>query len=40
MLDAQQTAYVRSDLDLTEQVIQMYNSGGGGGDDEKKPDNK
>lgn len=39
VLDAQQAAYVRSDLDLTEQVIQLYNSGGGG-DDEKKPDNK
>jgi outer membrane protein len=34
--------YVRPDLDLTDQVIQLYNSGGGGGDDaeEKKPDGK
>jgi len=34
--------YVRPDLDLTDQVIQLYNSGGAGdsGDEEKKPDPK
>lgn len=40
VLDKQATAYVRPDLELTEQVIQLYNTGGGGGDEEKKPDNK
>lgn len=36
VLDKQATAYVRPDLDLTEQVIQLYNTGGGGDADEKK----
>jgi outer membrane protein len=41
ILDKQAAPYVRPDLDLTEQVIQMYNSGGGdSGDDEKKGDGK
>lgn len=42
VLDKQAAPYVRPDLDLTEQVIQMYNTGGGGepAADEKKPDNK
>jgi outer membrane protein len=41
ILDKAGTAYVRPDLDLTDQVIQLYNSGGGGdADDEKKPDGK
>jgi len=41
ILDRQATPYVRPDLDLTDQVIQLYNSGGDTGDtggDEKKPD--
>jgi outer membrane protein len=42
ILDKQATPYVRPDLDLTDQVIQLYNSGGDAGDsgggDEKKPD--
>lgn len=33
IIDAQAVPYVRSDLDLTDQVVQMYNGGGGGGDD-------
>jgi outer membrane protein len=43
ILDKAGAPYVRQDLDLTDQVIQMYNSGGGGdsGDsEEKKPDGK
>jgi outer membrane protein len=43
VVDAQAVPYVRSDLDLTDQVVQMYNGGGsGGGDDkdEKKDDKK
>ena len=42
ILDKQAAPYARQDLDLTEQVIQMYNSGGDPGDsaDEKKPDGK
>jgi outer membrane protein len=42
ILDKQAAPYVRPDLDLTEQVIQMYNGGGGdsGDADEKKPDGK
>lgn len=43
ILDKQAAPYVRQDLDLTEQVIQMYNTGGGGDDsggEEKKPDGK
>lgn len=36
IVDAQAVPYVRSDLDLTDQVIQMYNGGGGGGDDADK----
>jgi outer membrane protein len=39
VLDKQATAYVRPDLELTEQVIQLYNTGGGS-DEEKKPDAK
>jgi outer membrane protein len=30
VLDKQTVAYIRSDLDLTDQAIQLYNSGGGG----------
>lgn len=30
VLDKATTAYVRTDLDLTDKAIQMYNSGGGG----------
>ena len=30
ILDKQTVAYIRSDLDLTDQCIQLYNSGGGG----------
>jgi outer membrane protein len=37
VIDKQAAPYARSDLDLTEQVIQMYNSGGAGGDDADKP---
>jgi outer membrane protein len=42
ILDKAGAPYVRTDLDLTDQVIQLYNSGGGGdsGDEEKKPDGK
>ena len=42
VVDAQAVPYVRSDLDLTGQVIQMYNGGASGGDDkeEKKDDKK
>jgi len=32
ILDRSATPYARPDLDLTEQVVQMYNSGGEGGD--------
>ncbi len=42
IIDRPATPYVRSDLDLTERVVQMYNTGGageaapeGGGDDKK-----
>ena len=39
ILDKQATPYARPDLDLTDQVIQLYNSGGDAGDsDEKKPE--
>jgi outer membrane protein len=31
VVDKQTVAYVRTDLDLTDRCIQMYNSGGGGG---------
>jgi outer membrane protein len=43
IIDKQAAPYVRADLDLTEQVIQLYNAGGDTGDsggDEKKPDGK
>jgi outer membrane protein len=43
ILDKQAAPYARQDLDLTEQVIQMYNSGGDPGEpapEEKKPDGK
>jgi outer membrane protein len=43
IVDAQAVPYVRSDLDLTDQVIQMYNGGGGGdeaGDAKDKKDEK
>ncbi|MDI1436781.1 MULTISPECIES: OmpH family outer membrane protein [Polyangium] len=33
ILDRSATPYARPDLDLTEQVVQMYNSGGDGGGD-------
>lgn len=32
IVDKQAVPYVRSDLDLTDRVIQQYNQGGGGGD--------
>jgi outer membrane protein len=32
IIDRSATPYARQDLDLTEQVVQMYNSGGGGAD--------
>jgi outer membrane protein len=43
ILDKQATPYVRPDLDLTDQVIQLYNSGGDPGEpaaEETKPDGK
>lgn len=40
IIDKQASPYARSDLDLTEQVIQMYNSGGEGGGDEEKGGDK
>lgn len=44
IIDRQAAPYVRSDLDLTDQVIQMYNSGDAGdapaAAEEKKPENK
>ncbi len=43
ILDKQAAPYARQDLDLTEQVIQMYNSGGDAAEpaaEEKKPDGK
>jgi outer membrane protein len=40
IVDAQAVPYVRSDLDLTDQVIQLYNGGGGGDDAEKKDEKK
>ncbi len=42
VLDKSSTPYVRPDLDLTDQVIQMYNAGGDteAGAEEKKPDGK
>jgi outer membrane protein len=39
IVDAQAVPYVRSDLDLTDQVVQMYN-GGAAGDDDKDKDKK
>ena len=33
IIDRSATPYARQDLDLTEQVVQMYNSGGSGGGD-------
>lgn len=39
VVDKQAVPYVRSDLDLTDRVIQLYNQGGGG-DDDKKDDKK
>ncbi len=44
IIDKQAAPYARPDLDLTEQIIQLYNSGGeaegGGGEGETKPDDK
>lgn len=43
VLDKQAAPYTRPDLDLTEQIVQMYNSGDAGdsgGAEEKKPDGK
>jgi len=37
VLDKQAVPYIRPDLDLTERVIQMYNSGDFGGGDAAKP---
>jgi outer membrane protein len=37
IVDKQTVAFFRADLDLTDQLIQMYNSGGGG---EKAPEKK
>jgi outer membrane protein len=39
VIDRGAVAFVRGDLDLTDQAIQMYNSGGGGGD-AKAPEKK
>jgi outer membrane protein len=39
VVDKQAVPYVRSDLDLTDRVIQSYNQGGGGAGD-AKPDTK
>jgi outer membrane protein len=38
ILDKQAAPYVRQDLDLTDQVIQLYNAGGEGDAEEKKPE--
>jgi outer membrane protein len=38
VLDKQAAPFVRQDLDLTDQVIQLYNSGDAGGDDDAKKD--
>ncbi len=38
IVDKQAAPYARPDLDLTERVIQLYNSGGDGGDEEKAPE--
>lgn len=42
ILDKQAAPYARPDLDLTEQIVQLYNSGGDAnpGAEEKKPDGK
>src|SRR5215831_4499289 len=42
ILDKQAAPFVRQDLELTEQVVQMYNSGepGDASDEAKKPDKK
>lgn len=42
VIDRAAAPYVRGDLDLTDLVVQMYNSGGGsaGGDDDKGGDGK
>ena len=42
IVDAQAVPYVRADLDLTDQVVQMYNGGGGddSGDAKDKKDEK
>jgi outer membrane protein len=41
VLDKSGAPYVRQDLDLTEQIVQMYNSGGeADAAEEKKPDGK
>lgn len=43
VIDAQAVPYVRADLDLTDQVVQMYNGGGGDdaeGDKKDKKDDK
>ena len=38
IIDKQAVPYARPDLDLTEQVVQMYNSGGDGGDTPSPPE--
>ncbi|HVK69159.1 MAG TPA: OmpH family outer membrane protein [Polyangium sp.] len=38
ILDRSATPYARPDLDLTEQVVQMYNSGGDGGGGDAPPE--
>jgi len=40
VVDAQAVPYVRSDLDLTDQVVQMYNGGSGGDDKDKDKEEK
>lgn len=41
VVDKQAVPYVRSDLDLTDKVITLYNQGGGGGEEgDKKKDGK
>ncbi len=40
VIDRQATPYARADLDLTERVVRMYNSGDAGGGEEKKDEKK
>jgi len=38
VIDKQAAPYVRNDLEVTDQVIQLYNGGGNEGGEEKKPE--